>query len=859
MALLCIWDTSEMGNYCNGVVPEWIFPYQGSSAVPCSAKPAGWETHLVSMENFGAMTQENITVLKNLIIQEGPLASLMNATPDFVAFGMDNHSPTAYYPYVSSDVYNHGIVIVGWHDDPAITHGGYWICKNSWGTNWGYDGFFNIEYGGSNIAPNGLVYWVDPGSIVIYVDDSNTQGPWFGSYEHPFQTIQAGVNLVRDNDTVYVFNGTYHEHVYINKSIKLIGENKHTTIVDGDYAAADVMHIPPGTERVQISGFTIQHAGAVWYDGIHVNSGNNIITGNIITNNTRYGIFVHSSNGNIISDNTIMYTSDGPGPRDGYGIVDYHFNEQAGNTTIINNTITRNDYGIDLSYSLGSHIMSNTILNNRLTGVALWDTNGNTIIGNTITDHHVYGGIWMTGSQNNIISDNTINNNVEGIFLYTSPGNSILRNWIYDNGHGVHLRVSSNNNLIYHNVLFDNDMDNAYDECSNTWDNGYPSGGNYWDDYTGSDTHYGMNQDIPNSDGIGDTPYVIPGGTNHDSYPVLDEIVDSEYIEDIQGTIRYNNFEGGFYGIVAADGRHFDPFGLPDEYHVDGLNCLFTGRIVDLVDSHMWGSNIYLTEFTPQDTYRNEPAIIRYRNLEGGFYYLDLVNSETNLFPLNLPVTYRVNGMTVTVSGYPLNVATPYMFGQPFHITAIVDTTPPVTQCAVHGNTITLSATDAGSGVAITKYTLAIWINNHWELITPPHSWATYRGPISRTPGRYLINYYSIDNANNRETVRQSIFTITVVIITPNGGETWQRGSTQTIQWESADNTPSTMLLSVSSDGGKTWTVLTSAPNTPGKNNIITTIIPKTLPSSSQCLLKIESTDPKNPGYDISDKVFTMK
>jgi hypothetical protein len=46
---------------------------------------------------------------------------------------------------------NHAVLIVGWKDDSDIRNGGYWICKNSWDTNWGYDGFFNIEYGSMNI------------------------------------------------------------------------------------------------------------------------------------------------------------------------------------------------------------------------------------------------------------------------------------------------------------------------------------------------------------------------------------------------------------------------------------------------------------------------------------------------------------------------------------------------------------------------------------------------------------------------------------------------------------------------------------------------------------------------------------
>ncbi|GAG30459.1 unnamed protein product, partial [marine sediment metagenome] len=45
----------------------------------------------------------------------------------------------------------HIVMIVGWKDDPSIDKGGYWIVKNSWGTDWGYEGFFNLEYESLNI------------------------------------------------------------------------------------------------------------------------------------------------------------------------------------------------------------------------------------------------------------------------------------------------------------------------------------------------------------------------------------------------------------------------------------------------------------------------------------------------------------------------------------------------------------------------------------------------------------------------------------------------------------------------------------------------------------------------------------
>ena len=62
-------------------------------------------------------------------------------------WGWDHNDPEDYYPYIGDyDRTNHQVVIVGWRNDNTISNGGYWIIKNSFSSEWGYNGFFNLEY-----------------------------------------------------------------------------------------------------------------------------------------------------------------------------------------------------------------------------------------------------------------------------------------------------------------------------------------------------------------------------------------------------------------------------------------------------------------------------------------------------------------------------------------------------------------------------------------------------------------------------------------------------------------------------------------------------------------------------------------
>lgn len=59
------------------------------------------------------------------------------------------------------------------------------------------------------------------------------------------------------------------------------------------------------------------------------------------------------------------------------------------------------------------------------------------------------------------------------------------------------------------------------------------------------------------------------------------------------GTIKFLCFEGGFYGIVSDDGKHYDPGSLDQEFQVDGLRVEFEAETIhSMATIHMWGTPV---------------------------------------------------------------------------------------------------------------------------------------------------------------------------------------------------------------------------------------------------------------------------
>ncbi|RLF26889.1 MAG: hypothetical protein DRN05_06400 [Thermoplasmata archaeon] len=245
---------------------------------------------------------------------------------------------------------------------------------------------------------------------IIYVDDNNTQGPWDGTIEHPYQHIQDGINASTHHDIIYIFRGIYRENIIVNKSITLLGENRNHTIVDGTNKGivADIT-----ANHVNIKNLTFRNSGGFAYNAGVILRKNSCHIDNCTFYRHRTSIYIENNSDNNI-DSCIIHTN-----KKGI-LIDHSYN-----TTIQNCLFSHNAIALHLNHTSSIKIKNSYVYENGI-GCLLHNTSKTLI-------HHC------------AINDN--NDNQAGIIIKKCIRTKISNSNICHNGVGIKIIESSSINI----------------------------------------------------------------------------------------------------------------------------------------------------------------------------------------------------------------------------------------------------------------------------------------------------------------------------------------------------------------------------------------------------------------------------
>ena len=241
---------------------------------------------------------------------------------------------------------------------------------------------------------------------------------------------------------------------------------------------------------------------------------NNIISGNHVTNNKNAAIALEQSQGNIITDNSVI--------GNGGGI------SCSENDTVSSNRIIANQ-GDGIYAGTSNNITTNYVSSNVGHGIYIRNISDCNLLGNNITTNGG-DGIHFEFGPNAMIKGNYIAENNIGIWIGAAFFNNIISNTIIENnGLGIKMEGPHHDNLFYHNNFIDNNESGIQasiakhwvypdlfkrlpphvtprppqyvDGAANAWDDG--TEGNYWSDHQSA----------------GNAPYYI-NENNQDNHPL---------------------------------------------------------------------------------------------------------------------------------------------------------------------------------------------------------------------------------------------------------------------------------------------------------------------------------------------------
>lgn len=208
------------------------------------------------VQEIQLLKENDIEVIKRAIYKYGAVqASFYNSLPNAFAASPHFNKETNAYCYIGTNKANHEIIIVGWDDNyskenflnPPMGNGAF-ICQNSWGTEFGDDGYFYVSYYDSNIGLHTLAY--------TSVEDTD-------NYDSIYQTDLCGWvgQIGFNNPTAYAMN-VY--NAKSNESLEAVGV--YATAEDTQYKVYVVRNFDSvsnvrASSAIEVASGTLGNAG----------------------------------------------------------------------------------------------------------------------------------------------------------------------------------------------------------------------------------------------------------------------------------------------------------------------------------------------------------------------------------------------------------------------------------------------------------------------------------------------------------------------------------------------------------------------------------------------------------------------
>ncbi|XP_038218408.1 pro-cathepsin H-like [Zerene cesonia] len=148
----CAWDYNNMG--CDGGDLEGVFKYVLKHGIPTEQEYGLYMAqdgycHIENMTDtykirgFGLVPPNSVNAMKLALYKYGPLSVGVHAGDSMMMYS----SGIYYEPNCNHRPQNHGVVAVGYGVRDGVL---YWIIKNSWGEQWGQDGYMLISATNNN-------------------------------------------------------------------------------------------------------------------------------------------------------------------------------------------------------------------------------------------------------------------------------------------------------------------------------------------------------------------------------------------------------------------------------------------------------------------------------------------------------------------------------------------------------------------------------------------------------------------------------------------------------------------------------------------------------------------------------------